>query len=103
MNSGGSLSSAFLNAMSDGSGFGVTPSFSDVPFVSLMDFNLALGGKVLGGISSPFIKRLQGSAGTFYSSVGNDIARRQVFMAGGWNGDSNLTYQAYSALNRCGP
>ena len=100
MNSGRSLSSAFLNAMSDGSGFGVTPSFSDVPFVSLMDFNLALGGKVLGGISSPFIKRLQGSAGTFYSSVGNDIARRQVFMAGGWNGDSNLTYQAYSALNR---
>ena len=100
MDSGGSLASAFLAAMSDGGGFGVTPSFKDVPFVSLMDFNLALGGTALSGIASPFIKRLQGSSGTFYSSVGDDVARRQVFMAGGWNGDSNLTYQAYSTLNR---
>lgn len=99
MNTGRGLASAFLSAMSDG-GFSVTPSFKEVPFVSLMDFNLALGGTALGGISSPFVKRLQGSSGTFYSSVGDDIARRQVFMAGGWNGDSNLTYQAYSALNR---
>ena len=100
MNSGGALSAAFLNVMADGSGFGVTPSFKEVPFVSLMDFNLALGGNALGGIASPFVNRLNGSSGTFYSSVGNDIARRQVFMAGGWNSDSNLTYQAYSALNR---
>ena len=100
MNTGKSLSSAFLDALWDGGGFGVTPSFKDVPFVSLMDFNLALGGKALGGISSPFVKRLQGSSGTFYSSVGDEIARRQVFVAGGWNGDSNLTYQAYSTLDR---
>ena len=101
MNTGGALSTAFLNAMADGSGFGVSPSFKEVPFISLMDFNLALGGNALGGISSPFIKRLQGSSGTFYSSVGDEmIVRRQVFMAGGWNGDSNLTYQAYSPLNR---
>lgn len=100
MNSGGSLASAFLNALSDGSGFGVTPSLKEVPFVSLMDFNLALGGKEIGGIASPFIDRLQGSGSTFYSSVGDDVVRRQVFMAGGWNGDSNLTYNAYKALNR---
>ena len=100
MGSGGGLAAAFLNAMADGSGFGVTPSFKEVPFVSLMDFNLALGGNALGGIASPFVKRLQGSSGTFYSSVGDEIVRRQVFMAGGWNGDSNLAYQAYSPLNR---
>ena len=99
MNTAGNLSSAFLSAMSEGS-LGVTPSFKEVPFVSLMDFNLALANVNLDGISSPFVKRLQGSSGTFYSSVGDDIARRQVFMAGGWNGGSNLTYQAYSTLNR---
>ena len=88
MDSGGSLAGAFLSAMSDGGGFGVTPSFKEVPFVSLMDFNLALAGKTLWGMASPFAKRLQGSSGAFYSSVGDDIVRRQVFMAGGWNGDS---------------
>ena len=100
MNTGKGLASAFLTAMSDGKILNANPSFMEVPFVSLMDFNLALGGSAFGGISSPFIKRLQGSGSTFYSSVGDDIARRQVFMAGGWNGDSNLTYQAYSTLNR---
>ena len=99
--SGSSPSSAFLDAMSDGSGFSVNPPLKEMPFVSLLDFNLALGGKDLGGIASPFVRNLQGaSSDTFYSSVGEDIARRQVFIAGGWNGDSNLTYQAYSAFNR---
>ena len=100
MNTGGSLAAGFLKALSDGSGFGSNPSITEVPFVSMMDFNLALGGNAPGGITSPFINRLKGSGGTFYSSVGDEIARRQVFMAGGWNGNSNLTYSAYSSLNR---
>ena len=97
MDTGGSMASAFLTAMKDGSAFGVSPSLQDVPFVSMMDFNLALGGNPLGGIASPFMARLNGSSGTFYEKVGEDAVRRQVFMAGGWNGDSNLTYQAYSS------
>jgi len=97
MDTGGSMAAAFLTAMKDGSAFGVSPSLQDVPFVSMMDFNLALGGNPLGGIASPFMARLNGSSGRFYDGVGEDVVRRQVFMAGGWNGDSNLTYQAYSS------
>ena len=97
MDTGGNLASAFLTAMKDGSAFGITPSLQDVPFVSMMDFNLALGTKQLGGIASPFMNRLNGSSGRFYDSVGEDAVRRQVFMAGGWNSDSNLTYQAYNS------
>ena len=97
MDTGGSAAAAFLSAMSDGSGFGASPSLQDVPFVSMMDYNLAMGGTALGGLASPFMSRLNGSSGTFYSGAGgDDVVRRQVFMAGGWNGDSNLTYQAYN-------
>lgn len=98
MDTGGNLASAFLAAMKDGSAFGVTPSLTEVPFVSMMDFNLALGTELLGGVASPFMKRLNGSTGRFYDSVSEDVVRRQVFMAGGWNGDSNLTYQAYNSV-----
>ena len=99
MDTGGSGASAFLSAMS--SGLGATPSVMDVPFVSMMDFNLALGSQAPGGIASPFMNRLKGGSGRFYSgSASEDVVRRQVFMAGGWNSDSNLTYAAYRTLNR---
>ena len=95
MDTGGSAAAAFLSAMSDGSGFGASPSLQEVPFVSMMDYNLAMGGTALGGLSSPFMSRLNGSSGTFYSGAGGDeVVRRQVFMAGGWNGNSNLTWSA---------
>ena len=86
MDTGGSAAAAFLSAMSDGSGFGASPSLQDVPFVSMMDYNLAMGGTALGGLASPFMSRLNGSSGTFYSGAGgDDVVRRQVFMAGGWS------------------
>ena len=100
MDTGGSLASAFLSALASGSGLNADPPVSEVPFVSLMDFNLALGNNAVGGIASPFMKRLQGSSGGFLSSVGEDVARRQVFMAGGWSGDSNLTFSAYQSSGR---
>ena len=99
MDSGGAGAAAFLSALASGSGFGVTPSLMDVPFVSMLDFNLALGTKALGGIASPFMDRLNGRQGRFYS-VGEDVVRRQVFMAGGWNSDTNLTYSEYNTLGR---
>jgi hypothetical protein len=85
--------------MKDGNAFNVTPRLKDIPLVSMMDFNLILGETLFGGISSPFMKRLNGSSGRFYDTVGEDVVRRQVFMAGGWNSDSNLTYQAYNSAN----
>ena len=101
MDSGGAGAAAFLSAMANGSGFGVTPSLVDEPFVSMMDFNLALGTKALGGIASPFMNRLNGNQGRFYSgNASEDVVRRQVFMAGGWNSDTNLTYSEYSTLGR---
>lgn len=98
MDSGNAGASAFLTAMADGNVFGGNPSVRDVPFVSMMDFNLALGDKVLGSISSPFIRRLKGSTGFFYHD--EEAVRRQVFIAGGWNSDTNLTYAEYSTLGR---
>ena len=96
MDSGSSAASAFLNVMSDGSALANDPKPSEVPFVSMMDFNLALGSKTFGDIASPFINRLKGGTGKFYSGNASDeVVRRQVYMAGGWNGDSNLTFQAY--------
>ena len=91
MDSGGGNAKAFLDAMENAS------SFDPPYFVSMMDFNLALGSLgAPGGIASPFFNRINGGTGRFYSgSAGEDIVRRQVFMAGGWNAESNLTYEAY--------
>ena len=94
MDTGKSVASAFLSVMKDGSALGASPSLQEVPFVSMMDFNLAIGSNPLGGMASPFMARLNGSSGRFYDSVGEDVVRRQVFMAGGWNGSSNLTWNA---------
>ena len=99
MDTGASGAAAFLSAMESGSGLNGDPPVTEIPFVSMLDFNLALGTRALGGIASPFMNRLNGTQGRFYS-VGEDIVRRQVFMAGGWNGDSNLTYSAYNTLGR---
>ena len=101
MDSGGAAASAFLNVVADGSGLNMNPSISEVPFVSMMDFNLALGGAAPGGIASPFYNRINGGTGRFYSgNAGEDVVRRQVFMAGGWNAESNLSYSAYNTLGR---
>ena len=98
MDDGRSAASAFISAMASGSGLNNDPPIDEVPLVSMMDFNLALGNREIGKISSPFIKRLMGSKGFFYHDLSS--VQRQVFMAGGWNSDSNLSFQAYSSLNR---
>ena len=101
MDTGGGASSAFLNVLASGSGIGggSYPSLSDVPFLSMMDFNLAVGSLGnLGGLASPYMHLIKdNNNSTFLSGGMEEAARRTVFMAGGWNGDSNLTYQAYSA------
>ena len=101
MDTGGSAASGFLNVLGGGSGVGggSYPSLSDVPFISMMDFNLAVAGLGdLGGLKSPFANLVQNNNNsTFLSGGMEEAARRTVFTAGGWNGDSNLTYQAYSA------
>ena len=102
MDTGGSAASAFLNVLASGAGVGggSYPSLSDVPFTSMMDFNLAVAslGNSFGGLASPFVNLVQNNNNsTIFSGGMEDPARRAVFMAGGWNGDSNLTYQAYSA------
>ena len=98
MDTGGSAASAFLNAL--GGGVGIDPPLSAVPFVSLMDFNLAVGnlGNSLGGMASPFVHLIKNNNNdTFLSGGMEEAARRMLFMAGGWNSYSNLTYQAYSS------
>ena len=101
MDGGGSAAAGFLSAIASGSGFNNNPPINQIPFVSMMDFNLALGGNALGGIASPFMNRLNGNQGRFYSgNASEEVVRRQVFMAGGWNSDTNLTYSEYSTLGR---
>ena len=55
MDTGGGAASAFLGVLANGSGIGggAYPSLSDVPFLSMMDFNLAVGNLGnLGGLAS---------------------------------------------------
>ena len=100
MDSGGPLAAAFLSAIATGSGLGNTPSLSQVPFVSMMDYNLAIGNNALGGFASPFNRLImQNNNSTLYSGM-DQVAARQVFMAGGWNSESNLTYEAYDNTGR---
>lgn len=93
LDSGSGMAAAFLKGMENGSAFGTVPSLAEVPLVSLMDFNLLLGSiNVLGGLASPFYDMLDGSTGNrnFYDTVGADVARRQVFIAGGWDGTNSI-------------
>ena len=100
MNGGGGAASTFLSAMATGSGIGNTPPVAEIPFVSLMDFNISLLNNPIGGLAAPFSKLIKdNNGGTFLSGL-EDAARRTVFMAGGWNGGSNLTYAAHKTLRR---
>lgn len=99
MDSGGSAAAAFLNVLSSGAGIGGgdSPSLSDVPFVSMMDVNLAIvAAGNLGGLASPYANLIRHNNSSTYYSGAEASAKRSVFMAGGWNSDSNLTYAAYS-------
>ena len=100
MNTGGGAAAAFLAAISEGSGIGNEPDITQVPFVSLMDFNLSLFSNPLGGIASPFKNLIRDNNGSTFLSGIEDVARRTVYMAGGWNGGSNLTWNAYQASRR---
>ncbi len=101
MDTGGSASKLFLDVLAGGSGVGGGnwPSLDDVPFTSLMDVNLAIGqsGNSLGGLASPYIDLIRNNNGSTYLSGSEEAARRSLFVAGGWNSDSNLTYDAYRA------
>ena len=93
MHKGRSDSSKFLKMLAED-----TPEISlyDVPLVSLMDYNLAyyLKDRSL-ALEPPFL----GSTGGFMVGSGSKMseaeARRQMFIAGGWNGSSNVTYDVY--------
>ena len=100
MNSGGGAASAFLTAIATGSGIGNDPPVAQVPFVSLMDFNLSLMNNPLGGFATPFGRLIKENNGSTFLSGMEDAARRTVYMAGGWNGGSNLTWNAYQTTGR---
>ena len=105
MNTGGGIASTFLNALSSGAGVGgggSYPSLSDVPFISLMDFNLAVAslGNSFGGLASPFVNLVQNNNNSTFLSSMEEAARRSVFVAGGWDGGSNLTWNAYQTAGR---
>lgn len=101
MDNGGAAASMFLSAMASGAGVGGgnAPSVADVPFTSFMDFNLAMlnAGNALGGLASPYVNLIRNNNSSTYYSGAVEAARRSLFMAGGWNSDSNLTYSAYKA------
>ena len=100
MDTGGPLAAVFLTALADGNGIGNDPPLSDVPFISMMDYNLAIGNNALGGWGSPFNRLImQNNNSTLYSGM-DQVAKRQVFMAGGWNSDSNLTFAACESAGR---
>ena len=101
MDSGAPMATAFLNALAGGAGVGGGdyPSLEDVPFTSFMDVNLAMAqaGNSLGGLASPYVNLIgNNNSGTFLSG-NEEAAGRSLFVAGGWNSDSNLTYEAYKA------
>ena len=100
MNGGGAAASSFLSAIATGSGIGNNPPVAQVPFVSLMDFNLSLLNNPIGGFATPFSKLIRDNNGSTFLSGLEDAARRTVFMAGGWNGGSNLTWNAYQTTGR---
>lgn len=100
MNTGGAAASAFLTAIATGSGIGNEPPVDQVPFVSLMDFNLALLSNPLGGFATPFGNLIKNNGSSTFLSGMEDAARRTVYMAGGWNGGSNLTWNAYQTTRR---
>ena len=101
MDSGGPAATAFLNALAGGAGIGGGdyPSLADVPFTSFMDVNLAMAqaGNSLGGLASPYVNLIRNNNTSTFLSGNEEAARRSLFIAGGWNSDSNLTYEAYSA------
>ncbi len=103
MDSGGAAASAFLNVIAGGAGVGGGdyPSLSDVPFTSFMDLNLAMAqaGNSLGGMASPYVHLIKDNNTSTFLSGNEEAARRTLFVAGGWNSDSNLTYEAYKAGN----
>ncbi|MDY5596195.1 MAG: hypothetical protein SPG40_01630, partial [Kiritimatiellia bacterium] len=101
MNTGGLTAPAFLNALAGGAGIGGGdyPSLADVPFTSFMDVNLAMAqaGNSLGGLASPYVNLIRNNNTSTFLSGNEEAARRSLFIAGGWNSDSNLTYEAYKA------
>ena len=96
-----SAASAFLNVLGGGTGVGGGdyPSLDDVPFISFMDVNLAINnaGGSFGGLASPYVNLVRNNNTSTFLSGYEDAARRMLFMAGGWNSDTNLTYDAYKA------
>ena len=89
MNTGHSKASGFLSMLANG-----RPAPAEVPLVSLMDYNLSyFRTSPDTAVEPPFLS----NGGSFLngSKFTEENARHMVFMAGGWNGCSNITYEAY--------
>lgn len=67
------------------------PNLANVPLVSLMDFNLGSSSDY--AVKPPFL----GEGGGYLTSgkITKEKALSQVFIAGGYNGASNATWEAY--------
>lgn len=71
---------------------GARPSGSDgfasgqTPFVSMMDYNLALGNSPVGSYYSPFFRRInnQNAAAKFCEEADTNIIARQLFVTDSW-------------------
>ena len=80
----------FLDALS-----GSLKTPSEVPLVSLMDFNLSYRGSSF-AVAPPFLAE---SGGYLGGKISKEDALSQVFIAGGWDGDMSHSYQAYNNGN----
>ena len=94
----------FLDDMASGvgGGGGDYPSASAVPFVSWLDFYLAVGDENKWGLSFPFYNLINDkkNSNVFFSDSDKDKVRHSVFMAGGWNCDTNLAIEANDYLTK---
>ena len=95
MDSRGNEAAKFLKDLASGSGVGggSYPTLLEVPFLSLMDFNIVLShlGNYGGLDAIPFIKLIRDNNSSVFLSKSNvDDVRHAVYMAGGWNGTNQV-------------
>ena len=71
-------------------------SLNEVPLVSQMDYNLSYYSKNSSfALEPPFLGKSGGFMAGGGSKMSEEEAVRQMFLAGGWNGYSNVTYDVY--------